>query len=235
MRAPIALPRGRALGIIPPVKKALKKKKKAAVKKKTAKPKKAGPRKRVMTVEALVADVRQTMKRISALGGRELAESTKILATLTPREEAVLKKRFEIELKERALAKKKAPVRKLAPRADLGAPIDGFFGKQGPQTRPILEALRKLVEELIPEAKSSLKWGMPFYTVNGNMVCALGGHKSHVNLILSGPPGTFADPKGLLEGAGKTGRHLKLTRLEALPVKDVKGWLRTAAELARSK
>jgi hypothetical protein len=119
------------------------------------------------------------------------------------------------------------------PRPDLGAPIDGFFAKQPAPLRPILEELRTLIEEAAPDASSSLKWGMPFFTVGGTMMCALGGHKSHVNLILSGPTGTYADPDGRLSGEGKTGRHLKLTRLDELPRDAVRRWLRTAAELAR--
>jgi hypothetical protein len=65
-------------------------------------------------------------------------------------------------------------------------------------------------------------------------VCALAGHKAHVKLILAGAPGTFADPEGLLIGDGKTGRHLRLTRLDELPRDAVCGWLRTAGKLARS-
>jgi hypothetical protein len=124
---------------------------------------------------------------------------------------------------------------KPAPRADYGKPIDGFFARQPAALRAILEELRALIEEAAPDASSSLKWGMPFYTMGDTMMCALAGHKSHVNLILSGPPGTYADPEGLLTGDGKTGRHLKLTSLDQLPHNAVRGWLRTAAELARKQ
>lgn len=127
-----------------------------------------------------------------------------------------------------------APAMKHGPRADFGAPIDGFFAKQPEVLRAVLVELRAMVEAAAPEAESALKWGMPFYSVGGNMMCALGAHKAHVNLILSGPPGTFADPKGLLVGDGKTGRHLKLTKLADLPRAEVKAWLKTAAERARS-
>jgi hypothetical protein len=74
---------------------------------------------------------------------------------------------------------------------------------------------------------------MPFYTVGGNMMCALAGFKAHVNLILAGPPGTFADPEGRLEGDGETGKHLKLRALDELPRAAVKGWLKAAAARAR--
>jgi hypothetical protein len=128
------------------------------------------------------------------------------------------------------------PSRKpVAKRADFGAPIDEFFTRQPERLRALLEALRKLVEAAAPDATASLKWGMPVYTIGGQIMCALGGHKSHVNLILAGPPGTFADPDGLLAGAGKTGRHLKLRTLEDLPRTAVRGWLRTAAKVARKK
>jgi hypothetical protein len=121
-----------------------------------------------------------------------------------------------------------------ARRADFGAPVDGFFARQPHHLRPILETLRALVLEVAPDATSAIKWGMPFYSLGENMMCAFGAHKVHVNLILSGPPGTFDDPDGLLAGDGKTGRHLKITRLDDLPQDAVRGWLRTAAALARA-
>jgi hypothetical protein len=123
----------------------------------------------------------------------------------------------------------------MAPRADFGKPVEGFFKKQPPHLRPILEKLRDLIREEVPAAQASLKWGMPFYTLDGEMMVALAGFKSHVNLILSGPPGTYADPDNRLDGDGKTGRHLKLRALDELPVAAVRGWLRTAVEVARSK
>lgn len=130
---------------------------------------------------------------------------------------------------------KPAAARSAAKRADFGAPIAGFFAKQPPPLRPIVDALRALIEEAAPEASSSLKWGMPVYEIGGAMMCAVGAHKAHVNLIMAGPPDAFPDPGGRLSGAGKTGRHLKLTKLEDLPRTAVKAWLRKAAELARKK
>lgn len=151
-------------------------------------------------------------------------------------------------------AKKKAPARKApaakkvatrpakkaakkvaarpGPRADLGAPVDGFFLKQPPALRAILSELRQLVEQEVPRAQSAIKWGNPFYTLDGATMCALSAHKSHVNLILAGPPGSFDDPHGRLTGEGKTGRHLKLTSADQIPHDEVRGWLRKAAAIA---
>ena len=129
-------------------------------------------------------------------------------------------------------AASRKPRQKPATRADLGAPIDGWFAKQPQPQRAIAEALRELVVEAAPEAVGSLKWGMPFFT-NGGMMCAIAAFKAHVNLILAGPPGSFPDPDCILEGDGKTGRHLKLRTLAELPRPAVRAWLRTAAKLAR--
>jgi hypothetical protein len=133
-----------------------------------------------------------------------------------------------------ARAAKTPAARKRGPRADLGAPVEGFFARQPPALRPILDELRKLVGEAAPDAQSSLKWGMPFYSIGGSVLCALAGFKGHVNLILPGPPGTYADPDGRLAGSGKTGKHLKLRALDELPRARVRGWLRTAAKRART-
>jgi len=120
-------------------------------------------------------------------------------------------------------------------RADLGQPIDSFFAKQSPQLRAVLVELRKIIEAVVPDAESSIKWGNPFFTLNGKMMVALSSHKAHVNLILAGPPNAFADPHGRLTGEGKTGRHLKLTSLAELPRDEVRGWVKTAAKIARAK
>jgi hypothetical protein len=134
-----------------------------------------------------------------------------------------------------AAATGKRPARRTAARADYGAPIDGFLARQPPHLRAILEALRGLICEVAPDAEASLKWGMPWFTVWDRMVCALGGHRSHVNLILMGPPQAFRDPEGRLLGEGKGGRRLMLTSLDDLPRASARQWLRTAARLARQK
>src|SRR5512147_2663779 len=66
-------------------------------------------------------------------------------------------------------------------RADFGAPVDGFFARQPPHLRAILEELRRLVLSAAPDATGSIKWGMPFFAIGSEMMCALGAHKAHVN------------------------------------------------------
>ena len=120
-------------------------------------------------------------------------------------------------------------------RPDFGAPIDGFLARQPPHLRAITEALRGLIEETVPAATGSLKWGMPCYTLGGRMFCSVGGHKAHVNLVLMGPAQAFEDPDGRLEGSSPRGRHLRLTSLDDLPRAAVRRWLKVAARFARGE
>jgi hypothetical protein len=179
------------------------------------------------------AGVKQQQKKRAARS----KSSTKKVAAKKPaaKKRAARNKSSTRKVAAKKVAAKKPAAKKPAPRADYGAPIDGFFSRQPPHLRAVLEDLRKLIEEEAPDAQSSLKWGMPFYTLDGATFCATSAHKSHVNLILSRAPDAFSDPTGRLSGEGKTGRHLKLTTLDELPRDAVRGWLRTAAEIARKK
>lgn len=91
----------------------------------------------------------------------------------------------------------KAQAHRPGPRADFGAPVDGFFAKQPAAIAAVLIELRDLV------------------------------------LVLTGPPGTHADPDGLLAGEGKTGQRLELQPGDTLPRASITGWLARAAARAR--
>jgi hypothetical protein len=158
------------------------------------------------------------------------SRTSKKTASAKPTASVKTPKKVRKSTRGKATAASKMPAR----RADYGAPIDGFFAKQPPHLRAILEKLQRLVGQAAPDATASIKWGMPFFVIEGETMCALAGFRAHVNLILPGPEGTYADPDGLLEGDGKTGRHIKLRSLEELPG-GVSGWLRTAAQNARKK
>jgi hypothetical protein len=132
--------------------------------------------------------------------------------------------------------RKPAARKPVARRADLGAPIDDWFAsKQVEPHRSILKLLREVIEAIAPDAVGSLKWGNPFFTLDGTMFCAVTSHKAHVNLILSGSPEAFDDPHGVLEGEGKTGRHLKLKTFSEVPWVLVRRWLIAAVSLVRKR
>src|SRR5688500_1495880 len=72
--------------------------------------------------------------------------------TSTTRRKGVKKKApSSAHARSRTSAKKKT-VKKHGPRADFGAPVDGFFAKQPPHLRAILEELRTVIEKTVPAA-----------------------------------------------------------------------------------
>jgi hypothetical protein len=200
----------------------------AAKKKSTTK---SGAKKRDVKKDATGAPAKKSAaKKVAA----KKPAAPKTTATKVAAPKPVVKKRAA------KAASPKAPTsnatKRPAPRrADYGAAVDGFFAKKTGPIGEILTELRTLIESVVPEAAPSLKWGMPFYTLGGEIVCGLGAHKAHVNLILSGPENIFVDPKGLLEGDGKTGRRLRVTAARDIPKKEAESWIVAAARNARGK
>jgi len=123
---------------------------------------------------------------------------------------------------------KKTSARANLQRADLGAPVDDFFARQPPEQRVLLEALHAMIEKAAPDARASIKWGMPYYELKRGF-CALYTAPSYVGLNLMAPPEKFDDPEGKLEGTGKTMRHLKVRSAADLDEGSILRWLKTAA------
>ena len=126
-----------------------------------------------------------------------------------------------------------AAARRPPSRADLGKPIDSFFAKQPPALAPITNALRALIEQAAPEATASLKWGMPFWELDGRVIAAVGAFKKHVNLLLPGQPGTYPDPDELLAGDGKMGRRLVLRARADVNARQIAAWLKISVATPR--
>jgi len=136
----------------------------------------------------------------------------------------------------RAAPKKTAPQKKAAMgkgRADFGAPIEQYFEQLPPEKLAPLEELRAIVESTVPKAESGLKWGAPFYTIDGKMLCALGALKHEVAISFFGPPEVFKDPKGQLQGKGSDYRVLKVKDGNTIDAPSVKRWLKAAVAAAK--
>ena len=115
-------------------------------------------------------------------------------------------------------------------RDDLGAPADAFFERQPKAVRGHLEALRAVVKKAVPEAKESIKWGMPYYEMKKGFA-ALYASPTYAAIQVMAPPDKLDDPDGLLEGKGATMRHLKVRSAADLHEQSLTRWLKTAAAL----
>lgn len=104
-----------------------------------------------------------------------------------------------------------------------------YIAQQPLAVRPILEAGRALLDDGLPGATCSIKWGVPVWTGARN-VAALMAYPEHVNLqFFQGA--SLADPEGLLEGTGTAMRHAKLRAAREVRTPAIKALVRHAWRL----
>lgn len=93
--------------------------------------------------------------------------------------------------------------------------IDAYVQQADPRLQEIVQGLRALLRETVPEAREAINpWGLPTWEVDGPL-CYVSLAKNHVTFGFA--QGTsLDDPHGLLEGTGKNLRHVKLRQVEDL-------------------
>ena len=102
--------------------------------------------------------------------------------------------------------------------------IDAYIAKSQEFAQPILNHLRNLVHQAIPEMKETIKWGMPFFEYKGPL-CNIAAFKQHV--VFSFWKGELLkDTNGVLQpraadGGNAMGHFGKITSLNDLPADKV--------------
>ena len=86
--------------------------------------------------------------------------------------------------------------------------IEGYVRRLDSQDREIVRELAALIQKAAPHAEVSIKWGIPWWQLNG-LLCTVYRTGDHVNFGFS-RGAELVDPNGLLEGTGKLMRHIKL-------------------------
>lgn len=104
-----------------------------------------------------------------------------------------------------------------------------FLERLDPDTRPVVEALRRIINDTVPDADVSIKWGQPTWKRRG-LLCYIAPGKDHVTLGFH--RGALLDDRhGLLEGAGKSMRHLKLRHLVEIDGPAIRDLVRQAVAI----
>lgn len=120
----------------------------------------------------------------------------------------------------------------MAAKSRSSEKVGAFLATVKPPQREIVKALRQMILETAPELTETVKWGMPAYTLRGNVVY-IAPYSAHVNLgFYRGAE--LADSKGLLEGTGKGSRHVKVHSPEEARSNALKNLVRKAVALDRS-
>ena len=106
--------------------------------------------------------------------------------------------------------------------------VDEYIDSAPKEQKEILETLRNLIFDAVPNLIEGFKWNQPVYALEKNFAY-LKSNKQHVNL------GFFSfdkieDPEGLLEGTGKSMRHIKIKSQNEIDRKGLKNMIQQAAQ-----
>ncbi|MEM6858692.1 MAG: YdeI/OmpD-associated family protein [Pseudomonadota bacterium] len=85
--------------------------------------------------------------------------------------------------------------------------IDAYIENAQGFAQPILRHVRALVHEALPEAEEAVKWGVPYFTVQGKNAVGMAAFKAHASVIICSDE----------TAGGGMGNFGKLTSLEELP------------------
>ena len=111
--------------------------------------------------------------------------------------------------------------------------IDAYVAKAG-KLKDVLKGLRALVRRTMVGCEEYVNpWKIPSFDSDG-MVCGFMTGKEHVTFIfLRGA--ALPDPEGLLEGTGKSVRHVKVRTMEDVRKPALKKLIVEAAKLNKKK
>lgn len=99
--------------------------------------------------------------------------------------------------------------------------FDEYIANSADFARPIMEYLREIIHETCPAVEEVIKWGIPHFDYQGDMMCILAGYKHHCSFSLYKAE-LMANPKlkENLKPEQKMGNMDKLKSLADLPAKE---------------
>jgi hypothetical protein len=84
--------------------------------------------------------------------------------------------------------------------------VDAYICKLKSPQKEVCQRLREIIHKSFPEIKEEVKWGVPSFGSGKFYIVAL---KDHVNLGFS-LAGLSEEEKKLLDGSGKTMKHIEI-------------------------
>ena len=107
--------------------------------------------------------------------------------------------------------------------------VDAYIAKSPEFARPILDHIRDVVHQAIPDVREEIKWGVPFFVHEGP-IAGIAAFKEHCAINLWKASLILGDKR--TESAGQFGR---ITKLSDLPSDTkLKAYFREAAKLNES-
>ncbi|MFT3684705.1 MAG: DUF1801 domain-containing protein [Phycisphaerales bacterium] len=139
--------------------------------------------------------------------------------------------------------KKAAPARNangmVKRRDDFGKPVASYFASLPPEQRKIAEAAHAMLLNAAPDLRHEVKWGIAQYLFPGGAMMDADGFAIYatsksINLAV-GKGGDLAKKHPLLEGTGKSMRHVKLRSLADAQSPQVAAIVKDAVALVNAR
>jgi len=110
-----------------------------------------------------------------------------------------------------------------------GRDVEGYLASIDKDKLPIVQDLRKLIREAIPESHETIKWGTLMFEKE-KIIGAIMVHKEKVNLQLW-RGAELADKHNMLEGDTRIMRHVSFAKRSDIKKVPVKALLKQAGRL----
>ncbi|MDD2353652.1 MAG: DUF1801 domain-containing protein [Atribacterota bacterium] len=109
--------------------------------------------------------------------------------------------------------------------------VDQFIKNLPNDIKVITKKLRKVILNSSPKLEEEFKWSMPNYSYNG-LVCYLQTAQKHVNIgFQKGNELQKKDINNLLQGTGKTMRHIRIKKFEDIKPEAISSLIQEAMAL----
>ena len=94
----------------------------------------------------------------------------------------------------------------------MGNQVDAYIEKQKSPQKEILQEVRKVFRDTLPNCKEEMRWGVVTFAAGKFYIAAM-KNRVHVGFAITG---LSEDEIELFEGNGKTMRHIKIPTLESI-------------------
>ncbi len=113
----------------------------------------------------------------------------------------------------------------------MDSQIEAYINKQKSPQKEILQAVRNIIRETLPNSKEEMRWGAITFA-SGKFYVAAMKNRVHVGFAITG---LNSDELALFEGNGKTMRHIKIPAIESIDKSSLVKLIRMVNEKATCK
>lgn len=106
---------------------------------------------------------------------------------------------------------------------NMNEQVTEYINNAPKEQKEIMDKVRTLIHHAVPNVTEEFKWSRPIFKATKDFAY-LQANKNHVNLGFYNGFEKLNDPDKILEGTGKTMRHIKIKTISDIDNKLLKEW-----------